>query len=111
MDNRTYGVTDYPHTSQSPQITSADTLPDQTNTTDASITGAAVYDTVASEDTAAEEAVYSALVGGTAGTASENVYQYENTGKKNSVSSEMHLDTAPIYHVLESGDCHMEGLN
>ena len=64
-------------TAQVPIIT-ADTLADQTNNTAASIGGAVegLYDTVASEDSATEEAVYSVLVdSGTASTASGNAKQ------------------------------------
>ena len=61
MDSRTYDMTDY-HTSKS-QVTSADILPNLKKT-DGSITGAVngLYDKSVSEESAAEEAVYSVLV-------------------------------------------------
>ena len=79
--------------------------------TDASIAGAVegLYDTVASEDCAVEEAVYSVLVdSGTDSTASENGKQNKNTRNKESVApmSEVHLDSDAVYHVLESYDYH-----
>ena len=112
MDNRTYDMTDFPDTSWMPQVTSADTLPDQTNKTDASTAGAAegLYDTVASEYNAAEEAVYSVLVdSGTASTASQDDEQNKNAGNKEIVAplSEVYLDSDPVYHILECGDYQM----
>ena len=112
MENRTYDTTGFLHTSQSPQVSSADSLPDKTNTTDASIAGAVegLYGTVASKDSAAEEAVYSALVdSGTTGISSQSDEQNENAGNKESVApmSEVHLDSDPVYHILECGDYEM----
>ena len=110
MNNRTYGMTDFSEnsvqqsTAQVARIT-ADTLPDQTNATDASIAGPVegLYDTV----TSVEEAVYSVLADSdTASTASENAKQNKNTRNKESVApmSEVHLNSDAIYHVLESDD-------
>ena len=111
MDNRTYDTTDFP-TSQPPQVASADTLPNQMNLTAASLAGAVegLYDTVASEDGAAEEAVYSVLVDdGTTGIASQNDKQNENAGNEESLvpMSEVHLDSDPVYHILECDDYQM----
>ena len=108
MDNRTYDMTDFP-TSQPPQVASADTLPNQMNLPAASLAGAAegLYDTVASEDSAAEEAVYSVLVdSGTTDIASQNDKQNGNAGNEESLApmSEVHLDSDPVYHILECDD-------
>ena len=112
MENRTNDMTGFLCTSQSPQVTSADSLPDKTNTTDASIVRAVegLYDTVASESHAAEEAVYSALVDSdTTGISSQSDEQNENAGNKESLApmSEVHLDSDPVYHILECGDYEM----
>ena len=108
MDNRAYDITDIPNTSQSPQVTSAYTLPDQIKKTDASIAVAmeGLYDRVVSEDSAAEEAVYSVLDGGTAGIASQNASQNRNAGKKESVTPKSEVSD-PIYHILECDDYQM----
>ena len=111
MDNRTYDMTDFP-TSQPPQVASADTLPNQMNLPAASLAGAAegLYDTVASEDSAAGEAVNSMLVdSGTAGIASQNDKQNENAGNEESPApmSEAHLDSDPVYHILECDNYQM----
>ena len=104
-------MTDFPNTSQLSQVTSADTTPDQINTTAASLTGAVegLYATVTSENSAADEAVYSGLDGGTASTASHNDKRNEHAGNKESIApmSELPLDSDPVYHILECGDYQM----
>ena len=114
MDNRTYdNMTDFPDTSQSSQLTSADTLPNQMNLRAATLVGGVegLYDTVASEDSAAEEAVYSVLVddGGTTGVSSQKDKQNKNAGKIESLApmSEVHLDFDAVYSILECGDYEM----
>ena len=101
-------MTDFP-TSQPPQVASADTSPNLMSLTAASNAGAVqgLYDTVASEDGAAEEAVYSVLVdSGTTDIASQNDKQNGNAGNEESVAptSEVHLDSDPVYHILECDD-------
>ena len=108
MGNRTYDMTSFPDTSQPSQVTSADAFPNQMNLTAASITGAVegMYDTVASEDSAAAEAVYSVLVDSNkAGIASQNDEQNKNAGV--APMSEVHLDSDPVYHILECDDYQM----
>ena len=110
MENRTYDdMTGFPDMSQPSQVTSADTLPNQMNLTATSLAGVVegLYDTVASEDSTAEEAAYSVLVdGGTTGISSQNDKQNENAGNKESVAliSEVHLDSDPVYHDLDCSD-------
>jgi len=84
--------------------TPADTLTDPTNQSHAKITDTVegLYDTVASEDGAAAEAVYSVLDRGT-GTTSENEKPRESIASV-SLKSELQLDSDPIYYVLESDD-------
>ena len=110
MENRTYDdMTGFPDMSQPSQVTSADTSPNQMNLTASSKAGVeeVFYDTVASEDSAAGEAVYSVLVdSGTAGISSQNDKQNENAGNIESVAliPEVPLDSDPVYHDLDCSD-------